>query len=99
MSILDAGLQHFSVSPRPLGSGFLGFWFLGLRVWGQGLTISLQVPFMSRMVGVWGSNSDFWICDLIGTWNLDSVNLSENIKGDLASHSLFYNPPRNEINW
>ena len=30
------GLQHFSVSPRPLGFGFL---VLGLRVWGQGLTI------------------------------------------------------------
>ena len=27
------GLQDFSVSPRPLGFGFLGFW-----VWGQGLT-------------------------------------------------------------
>ena len=27
--------KHFSVSPR------LGFWVLGLRVWGQGLTIKL----------------------------------------------------------
>ena len=33
------GLQDFSVSPRPLGLGFLGFWVWGLRVWGQGLTI------------------------------------------------------------
>ena len=32
--LLGGGLQHFSVSPRPLG-----FWVLGLRVWGQGLTI------------------------------------------------------------
>ena len=32
------GLQHFSVSPRPLGFGF-GTKGLGLRVWGQGLTI------------------------------------------------------------
>ena len=34
------GPWDFSVSPRPLGFGFLGFWVLGLRVWGQGLTIS-----------------------------------------------------------
>ena len=37
------GLQHFSVSPRPLGFGFgtkgFGAKGLGLRVWGQGLTI------------------------------------------------------------
>ena len=32
--MVGGGLQHFSVSPRPLG-----FWVLGLRVWGQGLTI------------------------------------------------------------
>ena len=31
--------MRFSVSPRPLGFGFLGFWVWGLRVWGQGLTI------------------------------------------------------------
>ena len=36
---VGGGLQHFSVSPRPLGFGFLEFWVLGLRVWGQGLTI------------------------------------------------------------
>ena len=33
------GLRDFSVSPRPLGFGFLGLKGLGLRVWGQGLTI------------------------------------------------------------
>ena len=33
-------MMDFSVSPRPLGFGFLGFWVLGLRVWGQGLTIT-----------------------------------------------------------
>ena len=32
-------LQDFSVSPRPLGFWFFSFWVLGLRVWGQGLTI------------------------------------------------------------
>ena len=31
------GLQHFSVSPRPLGFGFFSFWVLGLRVLGPGL--------------------------------------------------------------
>ena len=31
------GLQDFIVSPRPLDFGFFGF-----RVWGQGLTISLN---------------------------------------------------------
>jgi len=31
------GLQDFSVSPRPLGFEFLGFW-----VWGQGLTIKFS---------------------------------------------------------
>ena len=35
---MGGGLQQFSVSPRPLGFGFLGFWVLGLRVLGQGLT-------------------------------------------------------------
>ena len=35
-----SGLWDFSVSPRPLG-----FWFWGLRVWGQGLTI-LQLHFL-----------------------------------------------------
>ena len=33
------GLQQFSVSLRPLGFWFFSFWVLGLRVWGQGLTI------------------------------------------------------------
>ena len=36
------GLWDFSVSPRPLGFGFLSFWvfgFLGFWVWGLGLTI------------------------------------------------------------
>ena len=37
--LCGGGLQHFSVSPRPLGFGFFGFLVLGLRVWGQGLTI------------------------------------------------------------
>jgi len=38
------GLQHFSVSPRPLG-----FWFLVLGVWGQGLTIcGIKVNFLSK---------------------------------------------------
>ena len=39
------GLQHFSVSPRPLGFGLgtkeFGGKGLGVRVWGQGLTIKL----------------------------------------------------------
>ena len=39
---MSGGLQHFSVSPRPLGFG-LGLKGLGIRVWGQGLTISLYV--------------------------------------------------------
>ena len=34
--VVVGGLQYFSVSPRPLG---MGFGVLGLRVWGQGLTI------------------------------------------------------------
>ena len=37
--VVVGGLQHFSVSPRPLGFLFFNFWVLGLRVWGQGLTI------------------------------------------------------------
>ena len=36
------GLDYFSVSPRPLGFGFLGFLVLGPRVWGQGLTITTK---------------------------------------------------------
>ena len=32
----------FSVSPRPLGFGFLSFWVGGLRVWGLGLTITYK---------------------------------------------------------
>ena len=36
-----AGLEHFSVSPRPLGFWFFSFRVLGLRVWGQGLTTRL----------------------------------------------------------
>ena len=36
------GLQHVIVSPRPLG---FGFGTLGLRVWGEGLTI----PGLSRL--------------------------------------------------
>ena len=35
--VVNGGLQHFSVSPRPFG--FLVFLVLGLRVWGLGLTI------------------------------------------------------------
>ena len=35
------GLQHFSVSPRPLGFCFFSFRVLGLRVWAQGLTTRL----------------------------------------------------------
>ena len=38
--MVGGGLQHFSVSPRPLGFGFWGFGVLGLRVGGQGLTKS-----------------------------------------------------------
>ena len=42
--VVGGSLQHFSVSTRPLGFGFLGFWVWGLGVWGLGLTISvLQV--------------------------------------------------------
>ena len=37
------GPLDFSVSPRSLGFGFLGFWVLGLRVWGQGLTIIMKL--------------------------------------------------------
>ena len=37
--MVGGSLQDFSVSPRPLGFGFLGFWVLGLGVWGLGLTI------------------------------------------------------------
>ena len=40
--VVGGGLQHFSVSLRPLGFGFLGFWVSGLRVWGQGLTICMS---------------------------------------------------------
>ena len=36
--VVVGGLEQFSVSPRPLGLGF-GTKGLGLRVWGQGLTI------------------------------------------------------------
>ena len=39
--VVEGGLQHFSVSPRPLGFGFLGLGVWGLRVWGQGLTINV----------------------------------------------------------
>ena len=34
-------LEQLSVSLRPLGFGFGGFWVSGLRVWGQGLTINV----------------------------------------------------------
>ena len=40
--VVGGGPQNFSVSPRPLGFG-LGLKGLGIRVWGQGLTISLYV--------------------------------------------------------
>ena len=36
---LCGGLQHFSVSPRPLGFGFWGFGVWGFGVWCLGLTI------------------------------------------------------------
>ena len=36
------GLQHFSVSPRPFGFGFETKG-LGLRVWGQGMTIGNKI--------------------------------------------------------
>ena len=37
--VVVGGLQDFGVSPRPLGFGFFGFLVLGLRLWGQGLTM------------------------------------------------------------
>ena len=38
------GLQHFSVSPRPLGFGTKGFGDkgLGIRVWGQGQGLTIM---------------------------------------------------------
>ena len=57
---LCGGLQHFSVSPRPLLSllrlawGWAyGVW--GLRVWGQGLTIKYLYQF--TMISVLKTNS------------------------------------------
>ena len=48
------GLEQFSVSPRPLG---FGFGTLGLRVWGQGLTI----------VRFWAEASSVLLTNLLGT--------------------------------
>ena len=46
---VGGGLEQFSVSPRPLGFGFGTKGFeakgLGLRVWGQGLRISMGYGF------------------------------------------------------
>ena len=42
--VVGGGLELFSVSPRPLGFGSLGFWVWGLGVWCLGLTISIIKP-------------------------------------------------------
>ena len=62
---MAGGPWDFSVSPRPLGFGFWGFGVLGLRVWGQGLTISINIISLSAKYVVpitWMKEND---CDWI----------------------------------